>query len=64
MIYIDNSSNQEQQSHVVPFCMCQVGSDLVYGDGQAGPYMVRAWHGLVHGAWVVVVEVVWMVSWD
>ena len=33
----------------MPMGLCQVGSDLVYGDGQAGPCMV-----LVHG---------WCVAW-
>ena len=36
------------------------GSDWDYGDGQAGPCMGHAWVGAWHGAWEVVVFVMWM----
>ena len=55
---VKKERNVEQQYHVVPMPIGQVGSDLDYGDGQAGPCMGT--HGLcMGGAWFVVYYLDW-----
>ena len=42
------TSNLQQQYRVVLIWLGLLGSDLVYGDGQAGPCMVSV-HGILAG---------------
>ena len=43
--------NTQQQYDVVLIWLGSLGSDWVYGDGQAVPCMGGAWHRCMSGAW-------------